>query len=533
MAGLKKEMRFIDLTMASLGAIIGSGWLFGALYASQVAGPAAILSWVVGGVAVMLIGLVYAELGGLLPESGSVARYPHYSHGSLLGFLMGWAAWIAYASVPAVEAEAVVQYASHYIPAWWNRHLGIIQGWGVLVAALLLVAFFFVNYYGVRLFSRINTWVTALKFVMPVATIVAFLASGLHWDSLTSHGFAPAGTAGVLQAIATSGIIFSYLGFRQAVDLAGEAEHPQRDVPRAVITAIGLGIILYVILQLVFTAAVPARLLAGGWPRVALNAPFAQLAASLNLGWLALLLYADAVLSPAGTGNIYIASTTRVIYAMSQNRYYPRFLAKVDRQTGVPRASLVVALILGLIFLLPFPSWSSLVTVVSSATVFTYIVGPVAAVVFRREVPEASRPFRLGGIRIIAPIAFVIASLIIYWTGWQTDWKLLVALLIGVALYLVASRIVPDQVKPPDVRGLTAGLWMVVYLLAMLGISYFGSARFGAPFHHHSGLIHYPGDLIVVIVIALVAFYWGVASGYRTPDLVEALDMKNQPAHHA
>lgn len=67
-------MRFIDLTMASLGAIIGSGWLFGVLYAAHDAGPASIISWVIGGIAVLLIGLIYAELGGLLPESGGSRR---------------------------------------------------------------------------------------------------------------------------------------------------------------------------------------------------------------------------------------------------------------------------------------------------------------------------------------------------------------------------------------------------------------------------------------------------------------------------
>lgn len=76
--------------MASLGGIIGSGWLFGALYAANAAGPASILSWLLGGFAVILIGLVYAELAGMLPESGGVARYPDYSHGQVTGFLRAW-----------------------------------------------------------------------------------------------------------------------------------------------------------------------------------------------------------------------------------------------------------------------------------------------------------------------------------------------------------------------------------------------------------------------------------------------------------
>lgn len=528
--GLRKELGFLDLTMTSLGAIIGSGWLFGSLYASQVAGPAAVVSWIIGGIAVMLIGLIYAELGGMIPESGGIARYPQYSHGHLTSFIMGWAAWIAYASVPAIEAEAVVQYASHYIPSLYNPTTGLLEGGGLALAVVLMLAFFAVNYFGVKIFAKVNTPVTLLKFVMPAATIIVFLVSGLHWSNLSSAtgGFAPNGFHGVLQAVATSGVIFSYLGFRQAVDLAGEARNPQRDVPRAIITSIAIGIALYVLLQLVFIVAIPGSDLAKGWSGLSFSAPFAQVALALNLGWLATLLYADAVLSPAGTGTIYIASTSRVLYALANNGYFPKSLAKVDPKTGIPNFALIVALILGLIFLLPFPSWQSLVGMVSAATVLTYIIGPISLGTFRKIAPEAHRPFTLGGANIISPVAFVIGSLIIYWTGWTTDYKLLLTVLIGVVLYLVASLAAPKSIRPPDTQSLKSGVWLVVYLLLMLGMSYFGSARFGSPITNAKGtavgMIHYPLDLVFVIVIGIVFYYWGVASGYKTKHMEEALE---------
>jgi amino acid transporter len=510
---LRKELSRLDLTMASLGAIIGSGWLFGVLYASADAGPASIISWVIGGIAVLLIGLVYAELGGMMPETGGIARYPHFSHGNLTGFIMGWAAWIAYASVPAIEAEAVAQYASHWVPGLWNNKLSLPTTGGTLVAAALVLIFFIINYYGVRLFARVNTTVTFVKFIMPAATIIIFLIHGLHYSNLSAKGFAPYGTSGILQAVATSGVIFAYLGFRQAVDLAGEAKDPQRDVPRAVITAIGIGIILYVLLQFVFLGGVSPASLVAGWAKLSLTAPFAQVAVALNLGWFAVLLYADAVVSPAGTGNVYIASTARVIYALAHNQYLPKAITHVDEQTGIPRIALVIALLLGWLFLLPFPAWEQLVGLVSSATVFTYIIGPVSAQVFRRTYPDARRPYTLGGMSIIAPIAFVIGSLIVYWTGWNTDWKLLVAILVGVVLYFVFSYLVMrDEITPPDGQSLKAGLWLVVYLLVLLGESYFGSAQFGAP----GNVVRYPWDLLMVIVLALVFYYWGVASGIKT-----------------
>ena len=87
--GFRRELSLLDLTMASMGAVIGSGWLFGSLHAANRAGPSALFSWVIGGIAVMLIGLVYAELGAMAPEAGGIVRYPQYSHGSLVSFLMG------------------------------------------------------------------------------------------------------------------------------------------------------------------------------------------------------------------------------------------------------------------------------------------------------------------------------------------------------------------------------------------------------------------------------------------------------------
>ncbi len=521
--GLKKELSLLDLTMASLGAIIGSGWLLASYTAAQGAGPSAIFSWVIGGVVVMLIGLVYAELGGLIPESGGIARYPHYSHGHLTSFIMGWAAFLAYASVPSVEAEGVVTYAQSYIPAFKAAN-GNISALGLLVAAALMVVFFLINYYGVRSFARVNTPVTLIKFIMPTATVLIFLFIGMHWSNLSAHGFMPYKSSGMMKMVSTAGIVFSFLGFRQAVDLAGEAKHPQRDVPRAVVYSLIIGILLYVLLQVVFIGGVPTSHLAKGWSTISYSAPFAQLAMTLGLGWFATLLYADAILSPAGTGNIYTASTTRVLYALGNNHYFPRALTKVDSKTGIPYIALITALVMGLLFLAPFPAWQKLVGFVSSATVLTYIIGPVSAAVFRRIAPDAKRPVKLGGMHIIAPLAFIGGSLIIYWTGWVVNLPLLIAMLVGLILYGTATLVAPDQIQRPSLQSMKSGIWMVVYLLFMLAMSYYGSSVFGAPFDKGKGLIHYPLDLVVIAVGSLIFYYWGVASGYKTKDVEEVLE---------
>ncbi len=512
-SGLKRELSFLDLTMASMGGIIGSGWLFGAMIGANIAGPAAIVSWIIGGIAVLVIGLVFAELGGALPQAGGIVRYPQYSHGPFVSVIMGMAAVVAYASVPPIEALAAIQYGAYYAPGLFVN--GSATGLGLFVAALLMVLFFFLNYYGVKFFARVNTPWTLLKTAIPVLAIIVIVLTTVHGGNFTAQGgFMPYGASSVLSAVPLGGIVFSYLGFRQALDLAGEAKNPQRDVPRAVITAILIGIVVYVLLQVVFIGGLPASTISGGWAKLSLTSPFADLAVALGLGWLSVILFADAIWSPTGTGNVYFASTSRIMYALTNNRYFPKAIGKVSK-VGVPWVALIVTFVVGLIFLLPFPAWSKLVGIVSAATVFTYMIGPVSAAVLRRTMPDLHRPFTLKALGFWAPLAFVIGSLIIYWTGWATDSVILLVVLVlvvAVAIYTASSKEADKSILSS--QNLRAGTWLIVYMLVLLALTYFGSANFGAP----DPVIAFPLDLVVVIIVALAFYYWGVSSGYRTVD---------------
>jgi amino acid transporter len=531
-SGLRQELSFLDLTMSSLGAIIGSGWLFAAYTAAYIAGPSAIFSWLIGGGIVLLIALVYAELGSMIPESGGVARYTQYSHGHLTSFVVGWAAIIAYASVPAVEAEATVQYMSHFYPSLYVN--GTLTVSGLTAAGLLILLFFSINFLGIRLFARINTPLTMWKVFLPTLTIIVLLIVGLHRVNFSRvGGVMPMGSSGMLGAVASAGIVFSFLGFRQAVDLAGEAKNPQRDVPRALVVSLGIGIVLYTMLQAVFIGSVPTRLIGSGWANLIHNSqlasgPFAELAILTGISWLAALLFVDAFLSPAGTGSIYLASITRVLDALGRNGYLPKGLTKINPKTGVPSIALIVSAMVSLIFLAPFPAWQSLVAVISGATVFTYMVGPVSAAVFRHTMEEVHRPIRLTGLKWIAPSAFIGASLIIYWDGWVADEKLLGIILAGVILYLIVSSIVPQIIAKPSWQSFKSSVWIFLYLFFMLAMSYYGSGVFKAPANHGRGFIPYPWDLVVIAAGSLGFYYWGVASGYRSRAATEIVEAINE-----
>ncbi len=509
----KRKLSLLDLTLLGLGAIIGSGWLFASQGAANIAGPSAWIAWIIGAIAVGLIGLVYAELGGAMPRAGGIIRYPDYSHGPIVGYLMGFAALIAYSSVAAIEAEAMRGYAQHWWTALGDAHGNpTFLGWSIQF--LLLALFFLVNFWSVNLFGKINSIITAIKFIVPLLTIIVLLP---HFQGVnfTSHGFANGGFTGIESAVSTAGIIFAFLGFRQAVDFAGEAKNPQKTVPLAIILAIGIGALLYVLLQLTFVGAVPAADLTKGWNGLSYKAPFAQLATALGLGWLATTLFADAVISPSGTANIYLSSTARVIFAWAKTGTFFQVFTKIHPRTGVPRPALWLSFILSIFWTLPFPTWGALVGVVSSATVMTYIIGPISVAALRKTAPGLHRPFQLRGLSVIAPLAFIIASLIIYWTGWKIDSWLLGLQVVVFLLFIILRRNMTSA-SGSLAEELRSSWWLVVYYIVMFGLSLIGDKAFQG-----LGILASPWDQIIVAIVSLGAYYWGVRSAVASPDLSE------------
>ncbi|GMA58584.1 hypothetical protein GCM10025858_30870 [Alicyclobacillus sacchari] len=273
------------------------------MFASQkavgFAGGDAWMAWIFGAIAVLLIGLVYGELAAAIPRAGGFVRYPDYTHGSLVGFLIGFASMMAYSSVAGVEAEAVRGYMSSYVPGLEDASQNVTM-WGYLLQIALLVIFFLINYWSVNVFGKINTIVTLLKFIVPLLTIILLLVH-FHPHNFAVGGASPGGVHGAMQALTAGGLVFAFLGFRQAVDFGAEARNPQRDIPRAIIIAVIGASTIYILLQISFIGAVPASHLAQGWSGVNFKSPFANLLETLGLGWAAVIIYADAILSPSGT----------------------------------------------------------------------------------------------------------------------------------------------------------------------------------------------------------------------------------------
>ncbi len=503
--GLKREMGLIGATWSSETSIIGSGWLFGALYASQAAGTAALLGWVIGGVAIIVLALVHAELGGMYPVSGGTARFPHFAFGSVAGISFGFFSWVQAITVAPIECFAVMEYLYHWWPAVYDPTTKNVTGTGFAMTVLLLAIFTALNFLGMRLFNRINSGITWWKVAIPVLAIIVLLFKFHPGNFGAGGGFMPYGAKALFGAIPSAGIIFSYLGFEQADQLAGEIKNPQRNLPRAIIIAVLIGVAIYVMLQVVFIGALPPSQLTHGFANISnpdiLSGPFAGVAGLVGLAWLAFVLRLDAIISPSGTGLIYNTSSSRVGYGLARNRYFPQIFGKVD-QNGVPWVSLLLAFVAGLFFLLPFPSWHSLVGLVTAASVLMYAGAPLAMGALRQTVPEADRPYRLPWASVLGPVAFIIANLLIYWSGFETVWKLGVVLVIGYVLIGIAMAF--DQSRPP--LDWKAAQWLPVYLIGIGIISWQG--QYGP---NNTGRIPFWWDMVIVAVFSLAIYFWAMA----------------------
>jgi amino acid transporter len=505
---LRREIGLIGLLWASTGSIIGSGWLFGAQEALLTAGPAAIISWCIAAVAILLLALVHAELGAMWPVAGGTGRFPHTAFGGAVGASFGWFSFLQAATVAPIEVLATITYAQHYsFATHWEKLSGgqhVLTGVGIVVAVGLMAVFTAINFLSVRRLADTNSAATWWKVAIPVVTIVVLVVSSFHTSNFsTADGFAPDGATGVLGAISTGGIIFALLGFEQADQLAGESKNPSRDIPRAVIGSIIIGAIIYILLQIAFIGALPSSAIGHTWAHggyVNYSGPFANLATAVGLGGLATILYIDAVISPAGTGLIYTTATSRVSYGLSKNGYFPRWYENTTSR-GVPWLGLITSFVVGCICFLPFPSWRSLVGLITSASVLMYAGAPLALGVFRSRLPAAERPYRLPAGTVLAPAAFAVANLLILWSGWTTDYKLGIAILIGYIILAVNQIFRLNPVKPEF--ELRSAVWLPVYLIGMGLIVYLSD--FG-PLKNPVFPLWW--DIVVTIAFTLGIYFW-------------------------
>ena len=506
----QRRIGFVALLFVSVGGILGSGWLFGPLYAVQLAGPAALIAWVIGGLAIMVIALNFAELGAMLPLNGGITRYALLAYGRTVGFVASLSSWLTFTVIVAAEVQAVLQYLSIYFP-WLTTEVPGVGGKatthplsfpaGFLCAAALWILFSLINWRGVHFFARINSGLTWIKIGLVITVTVALFVISFSWevfDNPKEGGFFPSGWSGVFQALAYGGVIYAFTGFQHAAIAAGESKKPHRDVPIAVLASILFCLICYFALQFAFLGCLRHGSLPhpADWADISFTyqvGPIAGLVKTLGAVWLFYLVLGGAIASPLGAGLINLGSSMRIAQGMSHDRYIPPRLSRSGR-FGTPGMLLVLTFPVGLFLFLPFPGWQNLVAFLTSVVVLAYAIGPLSVLALRSQLPDLKRPFRLPFSIVLCPLAFVICGLLIFWTGWAIVWKL------GLVFAVCGSLFVITHLCRNQSMDLPSALWLLPFLGGIVLITWLGG-------HHGNAILTETQATWSVIGLSLGCYY--------------------------
>ena len=242
--GLKQSLKQRHITMIALGGVIGAGLFVGSGSLIASAGPAAILSYVIGGIIVTLVMFMLGEMASRNPDAGSFSTYANIYLGNWAGFTVGWLYWLKSMMTITLEAVLLGAILNDFMP-WLPIWIG---------AFIMLVTLIASNAYSVRSFAEVEYWLAALK----VVTILIFMLLGasilLGWQenipapglvNLTDHGgFMPNGLSPVMAGVIVA--IFSLGGSEIAAVAAGESENPRRNVIRAIKSVIVRVMLFYV-----------------------------------------------------------------------------------------------------------------------------------------------------------------------------------------------------------------------------------------------------------------------------------------------
>ena len=371
-----------------------------------------------------------------------------------------------------------------------------------MLGAVLLGIVSFVNYLGGKVIARATSLSVIFKLIAPLLLCISFLVTLEYhgklnlsrlWDIQKVHWNE------IFLALSTCGIVFSFNGFNQATLFAGEAKDPQKSLPYAILGSILLSGLLYCLIQASFLLAVPAESLTTGWKNVAFpgdHGPFVGLSILLGLGWLAGIIYLDALISPMGTALAYGIAAPRMFYLLGEKVSYSAFLRKLNNR-GIPINALIFSLVVELLSLGMLTSLKAMIGIMVAAFVLCYSVAPASLLVMRQHFPEVHRPFSVKSPRVLAALAMVFSNWMVFSCGWGAIRNLICASLIPVVFALMGVG--ADRSKLSHV--IRQAGWFLFQLVMLTVTSYGVSANW---FTFNEGLLLVGGGSLVGLFLSVV-----------------------------
>ncbi|WP_426179769.1 amino acid permease [Pseudomonas sp. TWRC1-2] len=382
--GLKRGLNARHIRFMALGSAIGTGLFYGSASAIQMAGPAVLLAYLIGGAAVFMVMRALGEMAVHNPVSGSFGQYASTYLGPMAGFILGWTYAFEMIIVCLADVTAFGIYMGFWFPevARWVWVLGIV----FLIGGL--------NLCNVKVFGEMEFWLSLLKVGAIVAMILGgfgIMLFGIHSagdtqasgiSNLWAHGgFMPNGVGGLIASFAV--VMFAFGGIEIIGITAGEAKDPQRVIPKA-INAVPLRILLFYVLTLFVLMAIYP------WPQIgSQGSPFVQIFSNLGIGSAATILNIVVISAAVSAINSDIFGAGRMMYGLAQQGQAPKGFAQLSKQ-GVPWMTVVVmgaALLGGVVlnYLIPENVFLVIASIATFATVWVWLMILFTQVAMRRS----------------------------------------------------------------------------------------------------------------------------------------------------
>jgi basic amino acid/polyamine antiporter, APA family len=448
---LAKTLGAFSITAMGIGAIIGAGiFVLTGTAAAHYAGPAIILSFIIGGIACAFVGLCYAELAALLPVSGSTYTYTYATLGELVAWIIGWDLVLEYAMGASTVA---VGWSGYFVSLLHNLGVvipselaaapgtivhtagGDVEGVVNLPAALIVAILTMMLAMGTKESARINNVMVVIKLVV-VAAFIVLGVSFIHTSNWTpflpenTGEFGQFGWSGVLRG--ASVVFFAFIGFDAVSTCAQEAKRPQRDMPIGILGSLFICTVLYIAVAGVLTGIVPYK-------ELAVPDPIAKGVDAIGLTWFSVLVKLGALVGLTTVTLVLLYGQSRIFFTMSQDGLMPTLFARVHPKFQTPYLSqIMIGVIVAIVAALtPIDILGEMVSI---GTLFAFILVCGAVIYLRRTHGDMSRPFRTPSVPwtpvlgILSCLALMLGLPAITWM------RLVVWLVIGLVVYMLYGR---------------------------------------------------------------------------------------------
>jgi APA family basic amino acid/polyamine antiporter len=436
---LKRTIGSRDLTLLVIGNVIGSGIFLVPSAVMRQSGesvPIAMSVWLIGGLLSLMGALSYAELGSMDPGSGGLYSYVRDAFGAFPAFLYGWTLFFVIgAGTIAALAVAAAQYMTEFAP------MSTLQK--NIVAITLIVIMAVINVRGTKGSTSVQNATTAIK-------VLAILVMGAFLIFLGDNFSAAVTTADVTNVSVPSvglsiiGVLWAFEGWQYVTFVAGETRDPQRTLPKALILGTVLLIVIYMIANFAYVAAL-------GTSRMAASDRVASEAVAQVLGPAAGKAIALAIIvSMYSAAHATVITAPRVYFAMARDGVFFKKLTEVHPTYGTPAIAIIASCVWAAV-LAASGTFDQLLTYVVFIGWIFYALGAAAVIALRIKRPNADRPFRVPGYPV-TPVLFVLAAAAIVGnTVYAAPLESAIGIgmvLLGAPAYWVWRRITPSSQTP-------------------------------------------------------------------------------------